>query len=135
MVYPSLALAACGDPLALAAEVQGTGVTLTATEARRLVADRLRPLVAGLVTPGVTGPADEAWYWAAPILLDLARHEGVTREWFDDDELADSWAGNQSEESEQGDEDEESLWKAHVAHARELVAGNVTLGPQPSDLV
>src|SRR5439155_19245145 len=68
MVYPSLALAACGDPLALAAEVQGTGVTHTATEARRLVADRLRPLVAGLVTPGVTGPADEAWYWAAPIL-------------------------------------------------------------------
>jgi len=133
MVYPSLTLASLGDPLALALDAKAAGRPLTADAASAAVAERLQPLVTALATPAAAGAEDEAWYWAAPILLDLARHGKATRTWFEDDDLADSWAGDESERDE-GEDGEESLWHAHVAYARQLVAGGVTLGPQPSDL-
>lgn len=133
MVYPSVTLAELGDPLALALDAKESGAPLTADAARKTVSDRIRPLVQALATPGATGAEDEAWYWAAPILLDLARHKRATRAWFEDEDLAGAWAGDESRDDEH-DDGEESLWDAHVAHARELVAGSVTLGPQPSDL-
>ncbi|QEG27767.1 ATP-dependent helicase HepA [Gemmata obscuriglobus] len=134
MVYPSLTLAAVGDPLALALSAEPFEHPLTLEAVRKRVAEHLRPLVSALATSSDTGAEDEAWYWAAPILLDLVRHEDSTRAWFRDNELADSWAGEQNDGATDGDV-EESLWHAHVAHARELVAGKVVLGPQPSDLV
>jgi hypothetical protein len=131
LIYPSLSLAELGDPLALAADQSG-GRLLSATDARQLVADRLRPLLQELPASATSSAPDEAWYWAAPILLDLKRHPGATRTWFGGEDVGDVWRGEQPE-AEESDE-EGSLWHAHVEHAVSLVNGELELGTPPGNL-
>ena len=79
---------------------------------------------------------DESWYWVAPILLDLERHEASTREWFDRWDLPSQWTGAE------GDDDEGSRWVDHVREAQELVKegvdalvrGSRDMGRPPADL-
>ncbi len=135
LVYPSLTLAEIGDPLLIATGQGQAANLLPASAVRQTVAERLRPLLATLPSTAAGGVPDEAWYWAAPILLDLARHPEATRTWFDDRNLAAVWIGDRAGEEEDEGEGGESLWHAHVAHAQELLAGKVELGAMPDDLV
>jgi hypothetical protein len=75
-----------------------------------------------------TTAEDERWYWAAPILLDVAESTEQTRRWWSQADLASTWAGNEAESSPT------SRWNQHVELARDLLAGELRLGRQPADL-
>jgi hypothetical protein len=134
LIYPCKTLAHRFDPLTLAALSLQDGATMALTD---LVA-RITPQVAALLAPIVgarvesSGPVDEAWYWAAPLLLDLAFDREATVRWFSQSDLDRRWASETSlaEEAAVG-------WSRHVDAAREVVMGKLTpanLGPAPADL-
>ncbi len=131
MLYPCLTLARELDPVSLAREAgQGPeppSLSLVLDVARGH-AERLLGSVRKRATHGAA--PDEAWYWAAPILIDAASNRVSTLEWFDRRQLAEIWAGQEEAE----DDGEETLWDAHVDRARELLAGELELGPMPEDL-
>lgn len=72
---------------------------------------------------------DEAWYWAAPILLDLASDPEGTRHWWSQEGLESTWRG-----SDESDDATPARWAEHVQHAQALLGGEVPLGRQPDDL-
>ena len=123
LLYPSPSLADLGDPV----PVPAGQVTLDETLAR--VRTRLESPLRELTKPYLDAEReDEIWYWAAPMLLDLARHPKSTREWFGRWELPSLWSGAEE------DEDEGSRWVDHVGYAKELVDGSLRLGRPPSNL-
>lgn len=95
-------------------------------------AEVCRQAAAVLAPPDEAQPsrdvADESWYWAAPILLDLQTDPRATRAWWSRDNLAATWAGDDATE------DGESRWADHVERARSLIRGDLTLGRRPDDL-
>ena len=131
ILYPSPSLADLGDPVPVP---EGGGALADAVARAR---ERLDPLLARLTEPfRDAAREDESWYWAAPILLDLQKHETSTREWFGRRDLPSRWTGAK------GDDDVESSWADHVREARRLVDGGVAalargprdLGRPPADL-
>ena len=131
ILYPSPSLAELGDPVPVP---EGEA---TLEDAVALARDRLEPLLAKLTEPYLdSAREDESWYWAAPILLDLERHEESTRDWFGRGDLARQWTGAE------GDDEEESRWADHVSEAKQLVdegvgalaRGSRELGRPPADL-
>ncbi len=131
ILYPSPSLAELGDPV----PVPEGGATRESAVAR--ARERLEPLLAELTEPYVDAAReDESWYWAAPILLDLERHEASTREWFGRWDLSVLWTGKDK------DDDQESRWADHVSEAKQLVdegvdalvRGSRELGRPPTDL-
>jgi hypothetical protein len=131
LLYPSSSLAQACNPLALAADDGAVGMPT-----RKLIVERARRRIDALLEelPGALsgdGPADEAWYWAAPILFDLQAKPEETRAWFAQASFAEAWAG---EVEAQGPEEDNSGWAAHVDRARELVTGRLALGGRPADL-
>jgi len=138
LVYPSPTLAALGDPLRDIAglpndspEVPGLQDVLQ--QAEREIGVALAELDGQVST---SGPVDQRWYWAAPILLDLHRNEQSTRTWFGQANLAAQWAGHLSQRAPVLEPDAEDQWTAHVEEARDLVRGRLDppLGTQPDDL-
>ncbi len=131
ILYPSPSLADLGDPVPVP---EGGGALADAVTRAR---ERLDPLLAELTEPH-RGAAreDESWYWVAPILLDLQKHETSTREWFGRCDLPSRWTGAER------DDDEESRWVDHVREAQRLVnegvdalaRGSRGLGRPPADL-
>src|SRR5262245_37007032 len=95
LIYPCKTLADRFDPLVLAAMSLQGGATM----ARPDLIGRMTPQVAALLAPiigsraGSGGPADEAWYWAAPLLLDLASDREAIVRWFSQPDLDRRWAG------------------------------------------
>lgn len=133
LLYPSAELARLCDPLSLF-ESAGERL-LTKEEALAAAARRVGEALSGLkIKTRESGPEDESWYWAAPILLDLRADRRRTRKWFSSQLLADSWAGESGADEVVEDD---SLWSAHVEHARSLLerAGVASLGRPPADLV
>jgi hypothetical protein len=134
LIYPCKTLADRFDPLALAAQSLQGGATLTLAELLGQITPQMAALLAPIVGSRADGggPVDEAWYWVAPLLLDLAfNHEAAVR-WFSQPDLDRRWAGEASlaEEAAAG-------WSRHVDSAREVIAGKLTpadLGPPPDDL-
>ena len=129
ILYPSLSLAELGDPI----PVPEAEATLDDAVARARA--RLEPLLRRLTEPYLGGEReDESWYWAAPILLDLQRHGGSTKEWFGQWDLPSRWNGAEEDE----DEDEGSRWVDHVKEAKRLVDtavdGSLDLGRPPANL-
>ena len=131
ILYPSPSLAELGDPV----PVPEGEATLEDAVAR--ARERLEPLLAKLTEPYLDAAReDESWYWVAPILLDLERHEESTREWFGRWDLPSQWTGAE------GDDDDESRWADHVREAKQLVdeglevpvRGSWDLGRPPADL-
>ncbi len=126
LLYPGIVLSREGDPLRFAGNKGDDD--LPDTEAvLDSVAERLKERL-GRITERVadTGSAreDEAWYWAAPILLDLEKHPEETRDWWADPELAERWSGESGEEG----------WNDHVEEAQKLIHGEINLGQPPKDL-
>lgn len=131
LLYPCVTLANECDPLRLVSESQQSTPLPTSAEAVGLMKTRIERLLKKLDAKRTKGPEDEAWYWAAPILLDLQFDQQATREWFSQEGLAEIWSG---EEGTQEDDGERSLWSEHIEHARELISGRLRLGKQPDDL-
>lgn len=137
LVYPSRVLAREGDPLGLRT---AKGEPVSVDEALLEVEARLAPLLKAVTaTRGGGGTPDEAWYWAAPILLDLHDPEaqGEARTWWASADLAARWAGRGDGDVNADDveaDDGETAWDLHVAEAARLVTGSRTLGPPPADL-
>ena len=127
LVCPSAVLARIGDPRR---HRQAAGRPLERAELLDGVREELRALLEE-VTAGAPseGPVDEAWYWAAPILLDGRSSGGASTFWG----LADldaRWS-----EVESGDEGQEDGWAAHVEEARLAARGELELGRPPEDLL
>lgn len=131
LLYPSFALAELADPLDLRRELLRTsGEMPSLDDAISWATDRLAPYVAAL-EEGSSSRADERWYWAAPILLDVARDRAAALAWFERANLAAIWSEGK------GDPDEstrESSWSRHVALAADVARGGLELGAKPDDL-
>lgn len=131
-LYPSVALANACDPLALALSAGQNGGLPTKEEILAKAQERVNQLLHPILSLGTNeGAEDEAWYWAAPILLDLSSEKESTREWFSTANLATAWAEGTAAND---DAEEASNWAAHIERARELVAGHLILGRPPPDL-
>ncbi len=127
LLYPGLVLARLGDPLEIRQQ-QPDGSLLDADQLLAAVQERLEtPL--RRVTERYAEPAgareDEAWYWAAPILLDLEEYPEATTAWWSDPALADQWSNQAGEEG----------WVDHVREARQLIDGKISLGRPPQNLL
>ena len=85
-----------------------------------------------------TGPVDESWYWAAPILLDRHFDPEAANSWLNNPQLATLWAqGTQASDpdlTENGEDSTAPAWHDHVAEVRKLVNGGYRLGRMPDDL-
>ena len=97
---------------------------------RRQIETRIQPILRGAKQ---TGPEDQAWYWAAPILLDLYHYPKAARDWLQQPNLVQIWAGD-ADDQENGAEDR-TQWDAHVNEARKLLRPQYSLGRPPADLV
>ena len=131
ILYPSPSLVELGDPIPVPEGEATLGNAVARARAQ------LEPLLDRLTEPYLDAAReDESWYWAAPILLDLERHEESTREWFGRWDLPKRWNGAEQ------DEDEDSRWVDHVREAKSLVnagvdeakRGSLHLGRPPEDL-
>lgn len=137
LIYPAAVLSVATDPLGLSRGCTAGGSSApdfggVFAAARSRVAD----LVASItVKPKPSGPVDEDWYWAAPLIFDLTRLPEETRLWFDQETLAADWAGEERDD----DGDRENRWHDHVAKARKFVrdfsSGELALGRPPDDLI
>jgi hypothetical protein len=125
IVFPSVELATLVDPM----QLLQTRKRMSAGEALRWASERLEPKVAAFVRAHATQTAvvDEAWYWAAPLLLDRERNR---------EELA-VFLDKVSDTSNSREDDDDSLdvWTAHVRHAIDVIDGKISLGKPPADLV
>jgi hypothetical protein len=138
LVYPSselTRLAGTTDPLIHSrAEIESGQSVLPLdhllTKLEAMIRTRYLPILRKFISePG--SRVDEAWYWAAPMLLDLHYHPQHTTEWFAQAELVRLWAGGAAED---GDASEGTAWAQHVAAAQDLIRGRHRLGPMPPDL-
>jgi Helicase conserved C-terminal domain len=127
LVYPCLTFARHCDPRELA-----RGAQLTAAEVRAQFAARIRGLIEKLGIVHETGSnTDDRWYWLAPMLLDFAEFPVAAQSWWDRAELAQTWAGVEAGEEDEG-------WTSHVELARQALdairSGKEQLGALPTDL-
>ncbi|MBK9964814.1 MAG: hypothetical protein IPP07_07860 [Holophagales bacterium] len=81
LIYPSVALAEMVDPLTLGSANGRRTSAEVLDAAEEIVAERLGRLSVP-VDPLAGAAEDEAWYWAGPILLDLAADRSDTRRWW-----------------------------------------------------
>ena len=129
LMYPSPVLAELGDSLRYFAR-EAEGGLLEATALLAAVQSEIEKRLARLpLNRSAAGQADEAWYWAAPILLDLAADAEGTRTWWQTENLAKVWSGE-----EKAGEDS-SAWAEHVAAAQTLLnQPTLNLGRPPENL-
>lgn len=137
MMYPCAWIARECDPLWLAGgpdQQPSPGLD----DLLRMVKQRIGPEVQALTANAATsGPPDESWYWALPILLD--RRDNVEElEAFFGPYLAYTWAegGHDAGDIEAGDLEAGKGWRDHVAQARDVAQGNfIPTGRPPEDLL
>jgi hypothetical protein len=118
LVYPSPSLARLGDPLGVATKY---GRDLPAKE----VLSKIRAAIAAELAPWLSegdGRADEAWYWAAPLILD----GGAASDW-----LAATTPETFVGETHRGT----SGLALHLDEAHQMATGDISLGPPPGDLL
>ena len=131
LMYPSAVLAEIGDPL----RRMDTSVPLKSLpalstllrEVGREIETRLTPIVGKYAAHDTV---DDAWYWAAPVLLDLETAP-EHQQWLQRANLASIWGG-QSQTSSR-DEDDDSRWTEHVLELQRVATRR--LGRPPKDLV
>lgn len=129
-LYPSPMLAGLGDPVELTRELEAGGGLLTWDRLLAAIQDRLEAPLARVIERYGTEDGereDEAWYWAAPVLLDLEELAEETEAWLRAADRAARWAGEE-------DEDLESRWGDHVERVVDLLDGRVSLERPPGDL-
>jgi len=123
LLYPCVTLARECDSLKRSSQSQTLPTVLALTKAR------IEEMLTEILPEDTGSSEDEAWYWAAPILLDLKFNGKPSRQWLTEDRPDDIWStAVDTEKSEDA-----SLWAEHVAEARRLAAGH-QLGRPPADL-
>lgn len=137
LLYPCLTLAQQIDPLRTAGISAPDSLPdiQSVFENTRTRCVELLQEVTGAASDG--GSPDEAWYWAAPLLLDRHFHAGPTTHWFGQANLADHWRGlNVGLDDADGGTDAQTDrgWAEHVETARRLLSGRHPLGRPPDDL-
>jgi hypothetical protein len=141
LMYPSTTLAEVVDPLVIGS---GRPVEAVLAEVKSQIDELLDSL------PKMEGgdePPDERWYWAAPLMLDLARSPESTHAWVFDEARKRPWAeggagGESGDDEGQDDGDgpqlDGSAFAEHVDQWQSvgLAAGegSVALGRRPDDL-
>lgn len=131
LMVPFVELARLTDPLSLAAGVSGDGRPDRAQvegAAHRAISDAIAPLAEGQRT---TGPADQRWYWAAPLLLDDRADPDRTKGWWNYDARPSLWSEEKDDDSTSG------AFYRHLKAAQNLLEGTdpQPLGRVPDDLV
>jgi hypothetical protein len=127
LIYPCLAFARDCDPRELARSAR-----LSAAEVRTEFATRIKGLIEKLgIVQEPTTSTDDRWYWISPMLLDFAEFPFAAQEWWDRAELAQTWAGTEAGDEEDG-------WSSHVEQAKQtlnsILSGKDHLGTPPDDL-
>lgn len=124
LLYPSTTLARIGDLLARKRDSWGASLGHVLKAVTEEIDKVLTPLTAG--SPR-SGPEDEAWYWAAALMLDRQCDLETTEAWFADPlALADAWSS---------DPEERKGWLDHVTYAAEVALGRIKPeGRVPDDL-
>jgi len=123
MLYPCQWLATAIDPL------RDVGSHSTVTELKQRIMPVIRDKVCQLKEwEQDSTQEDEAWYWAAPILLDRLHDPEGTQTWWEQPNLATLWKRDES-----GDE-EGSKWVDHVEEVRALLRGERSLKKIPANL-
>jgi hypothetical protein len=93
LMYPSTFLARHCDPVRWRVDAASGGLP-SREETLRRAQDFIRGRLAGIVEgQRDTGPEDERWYWAAPILLDAEEDSEGSKAWWEHEGLAEAWAG------------------------------------------
>ena len=129
LLYPCTTLAKYCDPLLYDKNDDLPSLVEVLEWAQRIIEQLLANIKSGAEG---TGPEDETWYWAAPILLDLQFDADLSKEWLRSPNLAGSWSDGTHDQQEGGED--ESAWSAHVEYALKLANGELTLGRKPADL-
>lgn len=133
LLYPSTVLARECDPLSFDIDSGTTKKPSSLSELLPRIKEKIDTLLQVLKLEfSETGNEDESWYWVAPILLDNYFDPEATQQWFSQPNLANSWAGEESED-ENATEDG-SLWYEHVKVAKNLINEFPTLGKRPENL-
>ena len=124
LLYPSTTLARMGDPIAKTRDGSCASLEAILRNVTEGIVKVLAPLTASARR---TGPEDETWYWAAPIMLDRQNDREATEAWFANPAaLADAWSS---------DPEERKGWLDHVSHAAEFALGKARPeGRVPDDL-
>ena len=136
LMHPSFKLSELGDPLRHARDDGKFG---TLEELLATVAGQLRPRLdelaaldefAGGQIEGAR--ADEAWYWAAPLLFD---READRAGWTWHKRIyPNSWTGGNGVASDEESEEDHSAFSDHLRLAHSVVRGEHSLGRMPDDL-
>lgn len=129
IIYPSITLAKACDPIGFAS--QQLPSTDDVIQKAQMVIEKL--MVPILETYPVYGIEDEDWYWAAPILLDLHYHRGISEKVFRSRELADILSGEEVSDDEDVDESS-TLWIEAISKVNDLIGGKIRLEKPPKDL-
>jgi hypothetical protein len=132
LLYPSTTLARECDPLAATRELAGPDRAPTLGDVLEWTRARIERLLEGAGIRTVESGGDDAWYWAAPILLDLRFDREATMRWLRDPDLAAVWSGEEREAA--GHEEDNTYWSEHVEEARKLANERPGLGRPPVDL-
>jgi hypothetical protein len=130
MLYPSITLGRSYDPLRIAQDLKQNGHWPSLDDVAQRIRSGLAADLKRLIGERpASGPEDQNWYWAAPLLLDMAQFPTATGAWLQRGELPQIWAGTDGT----GD-DERVGWSEHVEQARAILADRKRLGRPPEDL-
>lgn len=148
MMYPSRTLAETADPLTFLSHSEWDGLDPsdgyplpTVQDILKRIGRRIDEAIKESFGPERrdSGQVDEAWYWAAPILLDYYRYPEETLRWWRRDNLATLWAQSVSAADSEDDNVEDTRWGDHVERVQKLldeaVREQVELGGRPANLV
>lgn len=135
LLYPSATLSNEVDPAALGAVARSRSEDPRSLPTLRKILTLARARVGTLLSalpPGPPdGPIDQAWYWAAPVLLDAHFHRKPTEAWLEAAETPTQW-GDMTGES--ADENPPRVWGRHFDEVRAVLEGSRQLGRRPPDL-
>ncbi len=139
--YPCITLAEKVDPLQIAVDLQRQGIEPTTdavrTAAGKIIQMLLAPVLKEFTDRKSRGPADESWYWAAPLMLDRRSHADSIKRWLETDDKGLRWQDMQDgdeKESKEG-EDEQNRFADHVDEFHRVFLAPQPLGEPPRDLV
>lgn len=132
LFVPFVELARLTDPLETAAGANVSGAKTPSLDevqaaVRSKISEAVRPL---LKRSTASRSIDQRWYWAAPLLLDLAADEARTIDWWDR-AWPSIWTHDETDDRESG------AFYRHLDTALDLIAGvdSEPLGRVPDDLV
>lgn len=131
VLYPSRALAELCDPVVGGRENAWSQPALD--DVLSWAEERIRVALAQAKIKSASGTApDESWYWFAPMLLDQLKYPNESATWWKQPRLAAEWGGQEAGADE---DDTDSNWGEHVAHAAdEVLSGRRPTGAMPTDL-